>query len=59
MITRILRWRMCVLHLLALAAGTCILYRLLQEDIPALVAEAQQQHPHLHCVVSEPIGKAQ
>ena len=30
--------------------------RHIQEDIPALVAEAQQQHPDLHCMVAEPIG---
>ena len=30
--------------------------RHIQEDIPALVAEAQQQHPGLHCRVAEPIG---
>lgn len=30
--------------------------RHIQEDIPALVASAQEQHPHLKCVVAEPIG---
>ena len=27
-----------------------------QEDIPALVAAAQQQHPGVECVLAEPIG---
>lgn len=30
--------------------------RHIQEDIPALVAAAQKQHPQLNCVVAEPIG---
>eukprot|EP00887_Chlorella_sp_A99_P003898 scaffold11.g3898.t1 len=30
--------------------------RHIQEDIPALVAEAQRQHPGVECVVAEPIG---
>ena len=30
--------------------------RHIQEDIPALVAAAQQQHPGVKCVVAEPIG---
>ena len=30
--------------------------RHIQEDIPALVKEAQLLHPSVHCVVAEPIG---
>lgn len=30
--------------------------RHIQEDIPALVAAAQEQHPGVKCVVAEPIG---
>ena len=30
--------------------------RHIQEDIPALVAAAQEQYPQLKCVVAEPIG---
>lgn len=30
--------------------------RHIQEDIPALVAEAQQQHPDVPCLVADPIG---
>jgi sirohydrochlorin ferrochelatase len=30
--------------------------RHIQEDIPALVAEAQAQHPGVKCVVADPIG---
>lgn len=30
--------------------------RHIQEDIPALVAEAQAEHPELHCIIAEPIG---
>lgn len=30
--------------------------RHIQEDIPALVAAAQAQHPDVKCVVAEPIG---
>lgn len=30
--------------------------RHIQQDIPALVAEAQAAHPHLQCVVADPIG---
>lgn len=30
--------------------------RHIQEDIPSLVAAAQEQYPQLNCVVAEPIG---
>ncbi len=30
--------------------------RHIQEDIPALVAAAQEQHPEVKCVVADPIG---
>lgn len=30
--------------------------RHIQEDIPALVAAAQEQHPQVKCVIAEPIG---
>ena len=30
--------------------------RHIQEDIPALVAAAQQQHPGVKCIVADPIG---
>ena len=30
--------------------------RHIQEDIPALVAAAQEQHPGVECVVADPIG---
>lgn len=30
--------------------------RHIQEDIPALVAAAQEQHPGVKCIVAEPIG---
>lgn len=30
--------------------------RHIQEDIPALVKEAQQQHEGLECIVAQPIG---
>ena len=30
--------------------------RHIQEDIPALVAAAQEQHPGIECVVADPIG---
>lgn len=31
--------------------------RHIQEDIPALVAEAQQQFPGVTCQIAEPIGE--
>lgn len=31
--------------------------RHIQEDIPALVAAAQEQYPHVQCSVAEPIGE--
>lgn len=30
--------------------------RHIQDDIPALVEEAQKQYPEVHCVVAAPIG---
>ena len=30
--------------------------RHIQQDIPALVAEAQAEHPDLACIIAEPIG---
>ena len=30
--------------------------RHIQEDIPALVAAAQTQHPQVKCIVADPIG---
>jgi sirohydrochlorin ferrochelatase len=30
--------------------------RHIQEDIPALVQEAQEQHPHVECLIAAPIG---
>ena len=31
--------------------------RHIQQDIPALVAEAQANHSDLHCVIADPIGE--
>ena len=31
--------------------------RHIQEDIPALVREAQAQHPGLQCIIAQPIGE--
>ena len=30
--------------------------RHIQQDIPALVAEAQAEHPNLRCIIADPIG---
>ena len=31
--------------------------RHIQEDIPALVREAQAKHPGLRCIIAQPIGE--
>lgn len=33
--------------------------RHIQQDIPSLVAEANEAHPELECIIAEPIGKCQ
>lgn len=32
--------------------------RHIQQDIPALVAEAEAAHPGLNCIIAEPIGES-